>query len=217
VLISVVVLGVLASLDPLRPAVFVLVLQTQFVNAIAFLAGWTLALSLLFVIVFVTFAGEISTGPDHSHRTAASVAEIAIGAALLVVAASRWRRRHEEGGRGGYPLAVVRRLGHVDVRRAAALGVLIQPRSLTIAAAVIVARDRSGVLSLLIGFVLFAVVSTAALLGILTYVVWRPESARPRLASVVSRLELQGPMIFTALCAAGGGYLVLDGLTDLML
>ena len=78
-LISVIVLGVVASLDPLRPVVFVLVLRTQLVNAIAFLAGWTLALSLLFVIVFVTFAGDISTGSGQGHRTAASVAELASG------------------------------------------------------------------------------------------------------------------------------------------
>ena len=95
-LISVIALGILASLDPLRPVVFVLVLRTQLVNAIAFLAGWTLALSLLFVVVLVTFAGEISTGADHRHRTAASVVEIAVGATLLIVAASRWRRRHDE-------------------------------------------------------------------------------------------------------------------------
>ena len=216
-LISVIVLGILASLDPLRPVVFVLVLRTQLVNAIAFLAGWTLALSLLFVIVFVTFAGDISTGPDHRHRTAASVAEIAVGAALLVVAARRWRRRHDESGRGGYPPAVLRRLDHLDVRRAAVIGVLIQPRALTVAAAVVIARDRSGVLSLLVGFALFAVVSTAALVGILAYDVWRPENARLRLTDVVSALERQGPMIFTVLCAAGGGYLVLDGLRDLLL
>ena len=61
-LISVVVLGVLASLNPLRPAVFVLVLRTQFVNAIALLAGWAVALSLLFIIVYVALAGDVSAG-----------------------------------------------------------------------------------------------------------------------------------------------------------
>ena len=216
-LISVIALGILASLDPIRPVVFVLVLRTQLVNAFAFLAGWTLALSLLFVIVLVPLAGDISTGPDHRHRTAASVAEIAVGAALLIVAAGRWRRRHDDSGRSGYPLAVLRRLDHLDVRRAALIGVLIQPRALTVAAAVVIARDRSGVLSLLIGFAVFAIVSTAALLGILTYHFWRPESATLRLTDVVSTLERQGPLIFTVLCGAGGGYLVVDGVRDLLL
>ena len=216
-LISVIVLGILASLDPLRPVVFLLVLHTQLVNAIAFLVGWTAALSLLFVLVFVTLAGDISTGPDHRHRTAASVAEIAIGAALLIVAASRWRRRHDESSPGGYPRAVLRRLDHLDVRRAAVVGVLVQPRAMTIAAAIVVARDRSGPLSLVIGFAVFAIVSTAALLGILTYGIWRPESAKLRLTDVASTLERQAPMIVTMLCAAGGSYLVLDGLRDLVL
>ena len=215
-LISVVVLGVLASLDPLRPVVFLLVLRTRLVNAIAFLAGWTLALSILFVIVFVAIAGDIWTGPDDRHRTAASVAEVAVGVALLIVAAGRWRRRHDGSGRVGYPRAVLRRLDHIDVRRAAAIGVLIQPRAMTVAAAVVIARYRSGPLSLLIGFGVFAIVSTAALLGILTYDLLRPASARLRLADVVSTLERQAPMIFTVLCAAGGGVLVLDGLRDLL-
>ena len=66
-LISVAVLGLVAALDPLRPVLFVLVLRTQLVNAIAFLAGWTLALSLLFVIVFATFAADIPTGRQHQR------------------------------------------------------------------------------------------------------------------------------------------------------
>ncbi len=216
-LISVVVLGVLASLNPLRPAVFVLVLRTQFVNAIALLAGWAVALSVLFIIVYVALAGDVSAGPGAGQRTAASVAELAIGGALLVVAGRRWRRRQDERVNRGYPHAVLDRLEHLDVRTAAVLGVLIQPRSLTIAAAVVVARDRSGVLGLLIGFAVFAVVSTAALLAILVYDICRPESARIRLTDVVSELERRGPTIFTVLCAAGGGYLVLDALRALLL
>jgi hypothetical protein len=215
-LISLVVLGILASLDPLRPAVFVVVLRSQFGNAIAFLAGWTLALSLLFVLVLVTFAGDISDGPDARHRTAASVVLIAVGVVLLGVAGHRWRRRHDERGPAGYPQAVLRRLHHLDVRRSAALGVLIQPRALTIAAAAVVARDRAGVLSLLIGFAVFAVASTAALLGILIYVIRRPETATLWLTDVVSAIERQCSTIFTVLCAAGGGYLVLDGLANLL-
>jgi hypothetical protein len=70
VLISVIVLGFVASLDPLRPMVFLLVLRAQFVNTMAFLAGWTLALSVLFGIVFLTFAGDTSTvrGPGNGPR-----------------------------------------------------------------------------------------------------------------------------------------------------
>ena len=135
---------------------------------------------------------------------------------LLVIAASRWHRRHDERTGGGYPRAVQRRLDSLDARRAAVIGVLIQPRSLTAAAAVVIARDRSGTLSALIGFAVFAVVSTAALLGILSYDVWRPERARLRMTGVVSALERRGPMIFTVLCGVGGFALVVDGLRALV-
>ena len=199
----------------MRPVVFVLVLRTQLVNAIAFLAGWTLALSVLFVIVFVWFAGGISTVPPPA-RTTASVARSRWGGAARgrgrPVASPPRRERS-----GGYPPAVLQRLDHLDVRRAAVIGVLIQPAALTVAAAVVIARDRSGVLSLLVGFALFAVVSTAALVGILAYDLWRPESARAPVDRCSLTLERQGPSIFTVLCGAGGGYFVLDGLRDLLL
>ena len=147
---------------------------------------------------------------------AASVVEIAVGVLLLVMAARRWRRRHEEGAEGGYPAAVVRQLDRLDIRRSAFVGVLIQPRALTVAAALVVAREESGPVSLLIGFVAFAVVSTAALLGILVYVVRRPERATLRLADVVAVLERQAPVIITVLFAGAGGYLVLDGVWNLL-
>ena len=195
---------------------FVLVLRTQLVNAIAFLAGWTLALSLLFVIVLVPFAGDISTRADHRHRTAASVAEIAIGACCS--SSRRPRRSTATTTRvGGYPQAVS------DGSTTWTSGERLDRRVDPAAGADGRGRrrhrpDRSGVLSLLIGFAVFAIVSTAALLGIFsTYHVWRPESARIRLTDVVSTLERQGPIIFTVLCGAGGGFLVVDGLRDLVL
>jgi hypothetical protein len=215
-LISVVVLGILASLDPLRPVVFVLVLRTRLLHAIAFLAGWTLALSVLFVLVFVTFTGGSATDPSERRGPAASIAEIAVGIVLVVIAARRWGRRHEDGVEGGYPAVVVRQLDRLDVRRAAFVGVLIQPRALTVAAALVVARDRSGPVSLLVGFVAFAVVSTAALLGILVYVVRRPDRATMRLTDVVAVLERQAPVIITLLFLAAGGYLVVDGVWSLL-
>ena len=56
----------------------------------------------------------------------------------------------------------------------------------------------------------------ATLLVILIYDVRYPERAGPRLADVVAALDERGPMIATALCAAGGAYLVVDGLRALL-
>ena len=216
VLISVIVLGILASLDPLRPVVFVLVLRTQLGERHRLPrrvdAGTVGAVRHRLRHVRRRHLGS----PDH--RTGGGVGRGDPGSGRRCSSSRRAGGvAATTRGSGGYPRAVLRRLDHLDVRRAAVIGVLIQPRTLTVAAAVVIARDQSGLLSLVVGFALFAIVSTAALVGILTYDLWRPESARVRLTDVVSTLERQGPMIFTVLCAAGGGYLVLDGLRDLVL
>ena len=135
---------------------------------------------------------------------------------LTFIAARRWQRRAEMDAKSLAPAAVLRRLDQLGPRQAGLMGVLIQPRTLTIAAALVVARDRSGVLSLLIGFAVFAVVSTAALLGILLYDIRRPESAASQLESFVGRLEAQGPVLFTILCACAGVYLIADGVYSLV-
>jgi Sap, sulfolipid-1-addressing protein len=214
-LISLVVLGILASLDPLRPVVFVMVLRTDRINAVAFLAGWGLALSALFSVVFVIFGGDIAGVPRSDQRTWAAVLELVLGALLLVLAARRWQRRGDDARRGT-PKLIADRLDHLGPRAAGVVGVLIQPRMLTIAAAVVVAREAPGIVSLLIGFAVFAVVSTAALLGILVYDIRRPDSAQHRLTALVSALERQSPTIVTALFALAGCYLVVDAVRGLV-
>jgi hypothetical protein len=215
VLISVVVLGFLALLDPLRPVVFVLVLRANRINATAFLVGWAVALSALFIAVFLLAAGDGSGPTSAGQRTWASAAEAVLGSVLLILAARRWQRR----GTATHlvtPAAVLRRLNRLDPRRAGFMGVLIQPRTITIAAALVVARDQSGPVSFLIGFALFAVVSTSMLLGIFGYHLWRPQDAERRLSGLVAVLEGYGPLLITALCAVGGGYLLVDGLLGLI-
>ena len=56
-LITVGALGLLSSLDPLRPVVFLLLLRTDRarLNAIGFLVGWAIATAALFTVGFVAF------------------------------------------------------------------------------------------------------------------------------------------------------------------
>jgi hypothetical protein len=211
-----VILGILASLDPVRPVVFVLVLSTRRQNALAFLVGWAFALSLLFVVAFLSLGGDATRPPGSGQRIWASALELIIGVALLGVASRRWSRRHEERRRNIVPKAVLRRLDDLDRRKAGVLGVLIQPRALTVAAALVVARDRSGTLSLLIGFAVFAAVSTAAMLGILIYDTRHHEESRSRLSGVVELLERESARLITIGAAVGGGYLVVDALFHLL-
>ncbi len=216
-LISVAVLGLLASLNPMRPVVFVMVLRTDraLVNAVAFLFGWIASLLALFVIGFAVVGGGVSGHPRGPEKTGAAVGELLVALALLFLAARRWRRRNDVTVRRTAPEAILRRLDRLNPRSARILGVLIQPWTLTLGAALIVARERSGVLSAISGLLVFALFSTGALLAIFTYFVRRPDSAQSRLASVTSRLELAGPTILTLVCGVGGVYLFVNALLAL--
>jgi hypothetical protein len=115
-LLELIVLGLLAAVDPLRPAVFVLVLSTDRRNALAFLVGWASALSLLFVVAFVALGGTTLGRSSSGLSTVASVLLLAIGVGLLVVSARR-RSRPVETTRPLIPGAVLRRLDGIDARK----------------------------------------------------------------------------------------------------
>lgn len=209
-------LGVLASIDPLRPAVFALVLSTRRSNALAFLFGWAAALALLFGLAYVALGGDASKSLDSAQRTAASVIVLIIGVALLVVAVRHWLRRDENVERHVVPDGLVRRLDGLDLQRAGVLGVLIQPRSLTIAAALVCARDRTDAFDLLIGFALFAAASTCALIGLLIYDLLQPAEAQHRLTEIIALIEREGPWLVTVGAAIAGLYLTVNSLLDLV-
>jgi hypothetical protein len=215
VLISVGLLGLLSSLDPLRPMVFVLLLRTNRgrLNAIGFFAGWAIALAALFTLAFVVFNSGDAGRPSHPQKTWLSAIELALGALLLALALRRWRRRADTATHRGAPAPVQRQLERLTPRRSSFLGVLIQPRTLTIAAAVVVARERSGFADAAAGLGVFALLSTGALLGLFTYFVRRPDEADSWLAEVSARIEAAGPMLFTIACVIGGGYLLVQGAT----
>lgn len=208
-------LGVLASLDPLRPGVFVLVLSTERRNAFAFLMGWAVALTLLFVGGFFFLGGADMGRASSQQRTSISVVLLVIGVGLLAVATRRSRRAETEP-RALVPDAVRRRLDHLDVRQAGLLGALVQPTTLTIAAALVVARDRSGALSLLVGFAVFAAVSTAALVGLLVYDIRHRDESSGWLQEFVDWIERESPRLVTIASALAGSYLVFDALRSLI-
>lgn len=217
-LISVGLLGLVASLDPLRPGVFVMVLRTKRarVNAIGFLIGWAVATAALFSAGFFAFDGGSSGRPDSGQKNWLSVVELLLGVVLLALAVRRWGRRHDTAAHHETPKRVLRALERLTPRRSSLLGVLVQPRTLTVAAAVVVARDRSGFADALAGLVIFALLSTGALLGLFTYFIRRPDGADSWLASVGERIERAGPTLFTIACAFGGAYLLVEGIRGLI-
>ena len=139
-----------------------------------------------------------------------------IGVVLLFVSARKWRQRHNTTGRSVTPKAVTRQLESLSPRKAGVLGLLIQPRSLTIAAAIVVSRDRTGPFSYLGGLGVFALLSTAALVALFAYYLRRPDRATKQFGILVARIQNASPTILPLLCGLGGIYLLIDAARGLI-
>jgi len=136
VVITIGLLGLLASVSPSTIVVFILLLATARarVNAAAFLIGWSVSLIIVFA---VSYAVGGAHGTQHgSGSTAVEVIEILLGAALAVAAARQWRRRDQPRTSSGVTKKFTARLEQLHPWEAATVGVLEQPWTLTAAAAV---------------------------------------------------------------------------------
>ena len=91
--ITIALLGLLASVSPSTIVVFILPLATAraTVNAAAFLTGWSVSLIIVFAVSYA--AGGARLIQRGSGGTAVEVIEILLGAALAVAAARQWRHR----------------------------------------------------------------------------------------------------------------------------
>ena len=139
-----------------------------------------------------------------------------LGVTLLVVSTHKWRRRHDYTDRPITPKAVTRQLEDLSPRKASVLGVLIQPRTLTIAAAVVVARDRTGFISYLGGLSVSRSLSTAALIALFLYYLRRPDDASSDFGILSARIEKPARPSSPMLGVLGGLYLLFDAIRGLI-
>jgi len=213
-------LGLMASLSPATIVVFVLVLGTAKarVNAVGFLFGWGLSLTVVFATSYalaVTGAAQRGGG-----RTSVAVLEFLLGAALMVASIRLWRRRTKDPRVPDDPSRAAgwgteRLMGHMDGLTplgAAVVGVLKQPWAITSAAALVVVHSQTTGLLVAIAFALFTVASTATVALMFVYYARYPGEAQSRLAEVRDRAMAAGP---TAGAVAGmlvAGFLIIDGL-----
>jgi len=213
-------LGLMASLSPATIVVFVLVLGTAKarVNAVGFLFGWGLSLTVVFAASYaLAVSGTTQRG---GGRTSVAVIEFLLGVALMVASIRLWRRRTNDPRVPDDPARVAgwgteRLMGHMDGLTplgAAVVGVLKQPWAITSAAALVVVHSQTTGLFVAIAFALFTVASTATVALMFVYYARYPGQAQTRLAELRDRAMAAGP---TAGAVAGmlvAGFLVIDGL-----
>ncbi len=213
--ITIALLGLLASVSPSTIVVFILLLATTRarVNAAAFLIGWSISLIIVFTVSYAVGGARLIQ--HGSGSTAVEVIEILLSAALAVAAARQWRHRDRPRTSSGVTKKFTARLKELNPWEAATVGVLEQPWTLTAAAAVVLVRHHAAFLIVVFAFVAFAVLSTATVGVIFLYYAGRPGQAEARLSDLRDRLVRAGPAVFAIVSAAVGVYLIIDGVTGI--
>jgi Sap-like sulfolipid-1-addressing protein len=214
--ITIALLGLLASVSPSTIVVFILLLATARarVNAAAFLIGWSISLTIVFAASYAV--GGVRVTQAGNGSTAVAALEILLGVALAVAAAQQWRRRDRPRTSSGVTKKFSAHLKELKPWEAAVVGILEQPWTLTAAAAVVLVRHHSAFLVVLFAFLVFAFLSTATVGLIFVYYARRPGQAEAHLSDLRDRLVQAGPAIFAIVSAAVGIYLIVDGVTGIV-
>ena len=214
--ITIALLGLLASVSPSTIIVFILLLATTRarVNAAAFLIGWSISLIIVFAVSYAV--GGVRATRQGNGSTTVEAIEILLGAALAVAAARQWRHRDRPRTSSGVTKKFTARLKELNPWEAAAVGVLEQPWTLTAAAAVVLVRHHSAFLIVVFAFLAFALLSTATVGLIFVYFARRPGQAEAHLADLRDHLVRAGPAVFAIVSVAVGILLIIDGVTGIV-
>ena len=214
--ITIALLGLLASVSPSTIVVFILLLTTARarVNAAAFLIGWSISLTIVFAVSYAI--GGVHVTQSVNGGIAVGVVEILLGVALAVAGAQQWKRRDRPRTSSGVTKKFTAHLKELKPWEAAVVGIFEQPWTLTAAAAVVLVRHHSAYLVVLFAFLVFAFLSTATVGVIFVYFARRPGQAEAHLSDLRDRLVQAGPAIFAIVSAAVGIFLVFDGITGIV-
>ena len=185
------------------------------VNAVGFLFGWGLSLTVVFATSYaLALSGETQEG---GGRHAVAVIELLLGAALLVVGARVWQQG-PKAATGSSDWGTQRLVGHMEGLTplgAAVVGVLKQPWAITAAASLVVVHNHETGLAVAIAFVLFTVASTATVGLMFVYYARYPGEAQARLAALRDQVIAAGPAMGAVAGMIAGTFLIIDGVVGL--
>ncbi len=215
-IVPILLLGIMSSLSPSTIIVFILLLTTTRprVNALAFLVGWAISLTLVFYLSFAF--GDSDIFREGTGGTGVEVLKLLLGLVLIAFGAREWRRRNEPRPPQAVSPAFALRLRDMTPRSAVVIGVLKQPWAITASAAIVVLSHNTAPIITLIAFVVFTVLSTATVAAIYYYYTSRPEDAALGLNELLDRVRRRAPEVFTVVAVAVGLILIIDGASALL-
>jgi hypothetical protein len=215
-IITVLLLGLFASISPSTIVVFILLLGTTRAraNAGAFLIGWSVSLVIVFAVSYAL--GGVRVRLHGSGRIAVDVIEVLLGVALLAMAARQWQHRDIPRTGSGLTKRLTEHLSRLNPWQAAVIGVLEQPWTLTAALAVVLIRHHSAVVIALVSLLVFTVVSTATVGLMFLYFSRRPGKAEAHLSAIRDRVVRAGPTMFAVVSSLVGAFLMIDGILGIV-
>jgi len=191
------------ALQPFRLSAFILILSTKggTKKGLGFILGWLACLVLVVAGVVLITGGKpirFQTVPS----TVVLISKLALGIALLVLAAVQWQQR----SRARRPPAWLDRLDTMSPWTAAVIAGIMQPWTLVAAAAVTAAEAKLSSVGDYLTLAAFCLLATSSFIALELYAVFAP-AASTQLAALRSWLDMHGNDVIIIVCLVVGVWL----------
>jgi hypothetical protein len=197
-------LGLGIALQPFRLSAFILILGTKggTRKGLGFVLGWLACLVLVIAVVVLITGGR----PVRFHTlpaTVVQIAKLALGVALIVIAAvqSRTRRRPR------ILTILLTRLDTMSPWTAAVIAAMVQPWTLVAAGAITAAQARLSAAGDYLALASFCLLATSSFAALELYSARAPAAASIRLAALRTWLDTHSNHIIIIVCVVVGLWL----------
>ncbi|MCX5231282.1 GAP family protein [Streptomyces sp. NPDC006553] len=211
--LDLIVIGTAISLGPLHNSAFILLLSSRrgVRKGLAFLLSWLANLVAVIACVVLLTGGQ---PPAHNSTpsTAAIVAKLVIGLALMLYGAHRRRRPPPPHG----PPRWAARIDDASLVTAAALAWLLQPWALVGAGAATAVDANLSTLSDWLALTGYCLLAALSLVVMEMYAVWAPAAANARLNALRSWLEQHQEQLIVTLSLLVGLWLTARSIYELV-
>lgn len=191
------------ALQPFRLSAFIVILSAKggTKKGLAFILGWLACLVLVIAVVVLITGGKpvrLRTVPS----TVVLIIKLALGIALIVIAAVQWRQRN----RTRHPPAWLARLDTMSPWTAAVIAAVLQPWTLVAAAAVTTAQARLSSVGGYLALASFCLLATSSFIVLELYAAFAP-AASSALEALRSWLDAHGNAVIIIVCLVLGVWL----------
>jgi threonine/homoserine/homoserine lactone efflux protein len=206
--IDLVLIGLAITLEPVPLTAFILVLSSKggVRKGAAFIIGWLISLAT--VVAFTLFVtGNNPPKPNTSPALAVLAVKIAIGVALVVIAARQWRRMGKPK-KPKKPPAWQARVDNMSPAFAVVLAPLVQPWGLVAAGVAVITEAKLSSIQSSITLILFCALSVSTYVALELYAALRPSKIQAVLDAVRAWINTHTDQVIIVVSLVVGLWLI---------